>query len=127
MTPRQGLTTRDVFRTWWPLAASWILMALEGPSLNIIVARLANPKIHLAAYGSLVFPLALLIEAPIIMLLAASTALCKDMNAYRKIRRFMHIASAVLTLFHILIVATPLYRDNISSNIDVHNFRELLG
>lgn len=103
------VTTARIFKTWWPLAASWILMALEGPALNIIVARLADPTIHLAAYGSLVFPLALLIEAPIIMLLAASTALCKDWDAYRKIRRFMHVSSAVLTGLHALVVFTPLY------------------
>jgi len=109
MTSSHHLPTRVVFRTWWPLAASWILMALEGPALNIVVARLVNPKIHLAAYGSLVFPLALLIEAPIIMLLAASTALCKDWDAYRKIRRFMHIASAALTVLHLVVVLTPLY------------------
>jgi len=103
------LTSGRIFRTWWPLAASWILMALEGPALNIVVARLADPKIHLAAYGSLVFPLALLIEAPIIMLLAASTALCKDWAAYRKIRRFMHVTSAALTALHALVAFTPLY------------------
>ena len=84
-------------------------MALEGPALNVVVARLVNPRIHLAAYGSLVFPLALLVEAPIIMLLAASTALCKDWDAYRKIRRFMHFASATLTVLHVLVVLTPLY------------------
>ena len=108
-TVRNRLTTAGVVRTWWPLATSWMLMALEGPAINVVVARLANPKIHLAAYGSLVFPLALFIEAPIIMLLAASTALCKDWAAYRKMRRFMHIASAVLTSIHALVAFTPLY------------------
>ncbi|MBU0596228.1 hypothetical protein KJ567_06060 [Candidatus Bipolaricaulota bacterium] len=109
MTSSQHLPTRDVLRTWWPLAASWILMALEGPALNIVVARLVDPRIHLAAYGSLVFPLALLIEAPIIMLLAASTALCKDWTAYRKMRRFMHTAGAALTVLHGVVAFTPLY------------------
>ena len=108
-SPVDPLTAARIFKTWWPLAASWVLMALEGPALNIIVARLADPTIHLAAYGSLVFPLALLIEAPIIMLLAASTALCKDWDAYRKVRRFMHVSSAALTALHALIVFTPLY------------------
>ena len=103
------LTTRKILRTWWPLATSWILMGLEGPAIALVVARLASPKIHLAAYGGLVFPIALLVEAPIIMLLAASTALCVDWTAYRKIRRFMHITSGLLTLLHVLIVATPLY------------------
>jgi hypothetical protein len=43
------------------------------------------------------------------MLLAASTALSKDWDSYRKIRKFMHTTSAVLTAFHLLIVSTPLY------------------
>ena len=94
-------------------------MGLEGPALNIVVARLADPRIHLAAYGSLVFPLALLVEAPIIMLLAASTALCRDWEAYRKIRRFMHITGASLTVLHVLVVATPLYGLLVRGLLDV--------
>lgn len=106
---RNRLTTAGVVRTWWPLAASWVLMALEGPAINVVVARLVDPTIHLAAYGSLVFPLALFIEAPIVMLLAASTALSKDRAAYEKMRRFMHVTSACLTAIHALVAFTPLY------------------
>ncbi len=84
-------------------------MALELPALSAIVARLPDPKINLAAYGGIVFPLALIIEAPIIMLLAASTALSKDWKSYTKIRRFMHTTSAALTGLHILVVGTPIY------------------
>jgi len=107
--PEERLTTGHIFRTWWPLAASWMLMALEGPAVLLVVARLAQPEINLAAYGGLVFPLALFVEAPIIMLLAASTTLSKDWIAYRKIRRFMHIISGTLTTLHLLIVLTPFY------------------
>ncbi len=84
-------------------------MALEGPLQTIFVARLADPKVHLAAFGSLVLPIAMLIEAPIIMLLSASTALSSDLNAYRRIRRFMHGMSAGLTTLHALLALTPLY------------------
>jgi len=90
------ISMRHIFDTWWPLAASWLLMGAELPLLSAVIARLENPKIHLAAYGGVVFPLALLIEAPIIMLLAASTALSKDMASYRLVRRFMMITSASL-------------------------------
>ena len=107
--PIEIVTARQIFKTWWPLAASWVLMALELPLINIVITRLVNPEIHLAAYGSLVFPLALLIEAPIIMLLAASTALCSDWESYRKIRRFTHILSFALTGIHALIAFTPIY------------------
>lgn len=106
--PKQ-LSSSKILKTWWPLALSWLLMALELPALSSIVSRLADPKINLAAYGGIVFPLALIIEAPIIMLLAASTALSKDWDSYRKIRKFTHYTSAALTAIHILVVSTPLY------------------
>ena len=109
MSSNSKVTLNMVYQTWWPLALSWFLMALELPALSAIIARLSDPKINLAAYGGIVFPLALIIEAPIIMLLAASTALSKDWNSYRKIRKFMHTTSACLTGLHILVVATPLY------------------
>jgi len=100
---------RQIFTTWWPLAASWLLMALETPALSIVVARLAEPEINLAAYGGVVFPIALLIESPIIMLLAASTALSKDWASYRLGWVYMMSAGAALTAIHILIAFTPLY------------------
>ena len=103
------LTLKRTFNTWWPLATSWLLMSIEGPALSAVVARLADPKIHLAAYGGVVFPLALVIESPIIMLLAASTALSRDWASYARIRRFMMITSAALTVLHLLVVFTPLY------------------
>ena len=100
---------KRIFRTWWPLAGSWMLMSLELPALIAIVARLPEPEINLAAYSGIVFPLALLFESSIIMLLAASTALSKDWASYQLIRRFMMTASAILTGVHILVVYTPLY------------------
>ena len=109
-TPQEPrLDTRRVFRTWWPLAASWILMGFENPAISAVVSRLADPKINLAAYGGLVFPLTLMIEAPIIMLLAASTALSRDWVSYLKLRRFMIWLGAGLTVLHVVMVATPVY------------------
>ena len=84
-------------------------MGLELPVVSAVMARLADPEIHLAAYGGIVFPISLLIEAPVIMLLAASTALSKDWNAYRFLRRFMLQMAGSLTLLHILVAFTPLY------------------
>jgi hypothetical protein len=103
------LSSHRIYHTWWPLAASWLLMGIELPVISAVIARLANPEINLAAYGGVVSPLALIIESPIIMLLAASTALSKDWAAFIKIRRFMMITAACLTLLHILIAFTPLY------------------
>lgn len=99
----------DVIRTWWPLAASWLLMAAEQPAMTAVVARLVDPEINLAAWGGIVYPLALIIESPIIMLLSASTALSRSREAYRALRRFMMWMGAALTLVHVLIAFTPLY------------------
>jgi hypothetical protein len=100
---------RRVAQTWWPLAASWLLMGAELPALSAVMARLPHPEINLAAYGGVVFPLALIIESPIIMLLAASTALSKDWASYLKLSRFMMRAGAILTTLHVLVAFTPLY------------------
>jgi hypothetical protein len=86
-----------------------MLMGAELPAVSAVVARLAAPEINLAAYGGVVFPLALIIEAPIMMLLAASTALSKDWDSYLKLRRFMMRAGALLTTLHVLVAFTPLY------------------
>jgi hypothetical protein len=108
-TTIEPLRLSRIFRTWWPLAASWLLMSLELPAVSAVIARLAEPEINLAAYGGIVFPLALIIESPIIMLLAASTALSKDWASYLKLRRFMMRAGAILTALHLVLAVTPLY------------------
>jgi hypothetical protein len=100
---------RRVLHTWWPLAASWLLMALELPAVSAVVARLPLPQVSLAAWGGVIFPISLIIESPIIMLLAASTALSKDYATYRKVRRFMFLAGWSLTAIHVLVAFTPLY------------------
>ena len=100
---------RRILTSWWPLAASWMLMGLEGPAISAVVSRLAEPKINLAAFGGLVFPMALMVEAPIIMMLAASTALSRDWPSYIKLRRFMNRLGLSLTIVHFIIAATPVY------------------
>ncbi len=102
-------TLAAIATAWWPLALSWLLMAVELPTVAAVVARLPDPEIHLAASGSYVHPIALVIEAPIIMLLSASTALSRDRAGYQALRRFTHRSGAALTLLHLLIVLTPLY------------------
>jgi len=107
--PTPPLTGKRIAKLWWPLAASWALMGAEGPMFAAFAARMADPEVNLAAFASLVFPVSLVVEAPIIMLLAASTALATDWDAYRKLRRFMILAGSVLTLLHVLVAFTPLY------------------
>jgi hypothetical protein len=104
-----NISLRRIFTVWWPLAASWILMGIELPALSAVIARLDQPEINLAAYGGVVFPLALIIESPIIMLLAASTALSKDRNSFNLVRQYMMSAGALLTALHIIVAFTPFY------------------
>lgn len=104
-----AVTLGRVFRLWLPLAASWALMGAEGPIITAFVGQLADDRIHLGAFGGIAFPVALVVEGPIIMMLAASTALCGDLASYRKVRRFMWAAAAALTVVHAAIAFTPLY------------------
>ena len=108
-TARPPLTFGRIARTWWPLAASWLFMSAELPALVAVIARLPDPEINLAAYGGVVFPLALIIESPVIMLLAASTALSRDAASYATLRRTMMRMGAALTALHLLVALTPLY------------------
>ena len=66
-------------------------MGIELPLFTACVARMNAPEVNLAAYGSLVFPIALVIEAPIMMLLAAATALASDRESWARVRGFMHL------------------------------------
>ena len=108
-SPHRPLTLARTARVGWPLAAR---RPSDAPSC-LRSARSSpvcpNPEVNLAAYVRVVFPLALIIESPIIMLLASSTALCKDWASYRQLYRFMMIAGAALTGLHVLIAFTPLY------------------
>ncbi|MEM6993692.1 MAG: hypothetical protein AAF721_24475 [Myxococcota bacterium] len=118
-----SVSLRDVVRAWWPLAMSWGLMGAEQPVIGAVIARLLDPKIHLAAYGGVVFPVALVIEAPVIMLLAASTELSRDRLSHRALRRFSHQLGAALTAMHAVIAFTPvgdvLVRDVLGAPADV--------
>lgn len=91
-------------------------MGVEMPMLAIAMTRMPGGEPHLAALGALVYPLSLLIEAPIIMLLAASTALVRNLTVHEQLRRFAHISGAVLTVVHMLVAFTPVF-DWISSDL----------
>ncbi len=103
------LTTKKILKTWLPLVASWMLMSMELPTINAISARLADPKINLAAYGGVTFPIALTIEAPVLMLLAASTALSRDWYSYQKLKKITLWMGVILSLVHVLVAVTPIY------------------
>ena len=106
---QSSLSLSRIFKIWLPLAASWLLMGMELPVLSAVVARLVEPEINLAAYGGIVFPLALIVEAPVIMLLAASTALSKDWASYKKLHSYMMWGGGLLTILHLLVAFTPIF------------------
>ncbi len=85
------------------------MMGVEMPLFSAFVSRMPDAKINLAAFSSLVFPLALIIEAPIIMMLAASTALAKDRDSYQKLQRFTNASGLFLTCLHAAIVLSPVF------------------
>jgi len=102
------LTYRRILAFWIPLAAQWIMMALEGPFLSAVIARLAEPKYNLAAYG-VALALAMIAEAPIIMIISASTALVRDRDSYLKLRRFSNLLNLLVTGMMGLAVLPPVF------------------
>lgn len=104
----QPLTTKKIIVFWIPLAATWLMMASEGPFLAAIIARLNAPKINLAAYG-VAFSIALLVEAPIIMLMSAATALVKDRDSYLKLRNFSYSLNGIITLVMLIVLFPPVF------------------
>ncbi len=101
-------TAGYITRFWSPLAATWIMMSLEGPMLAALIARLPDPKINLAAYG-LAFSIAILVEAPVMMLMSAATALVRDRDSYRRLRLFTHGLNALATLPLCVLLIPPVF------------------
>ncbi len=99
----ESLTLRKIFIFWAPLAATWLMMSVEGPLLSALIARLAEPKFNLAAYG-VAFAIALFIEAPIIMMMSASVALVEDNTSYRKLRNFTFLLNFLITVLMLVLV-----------------------
>ena len=102
------LTLKKIFIFWYPLSATWLMMALEGPFIAAVIARLAQPKYNLAAYG-VAFAFALIIEAPVIMMLSASTALVKDQVSFFKLRRFTYWLNGTLTVLMMVLLIPAIF------------------
>jgi hypothetical protein len=85
------------------------MMAVEGPYVAAIVARLADPAVNLAAYG-VAFSFAFIAEAPIIMVMTASNALVHDRHSFLKLRRFVYTLNAILCAAIAIAVYPPLFR-----------------
>lgn len=103
-----GPTVRRMLALWLPLAVSQLMMVLEPTIINIGLGRTLDPEMALAAYG-VAFSLALLVEAPVLMVLDASVARSADRAAFRLIERFaLGLGLAVLAI-GLIVSVTPLY------------------
>ncbi len=116
MTQRRS--ARSIFLFWVPLAATWLMMAVEGPFLAAVIARLPDERYNLAAYG-VAFAFAVLTEAPVMMLMSAATALVQDGDSYRRLRNFSRALGMAGTALVLLILVPPLYRWVMLSVIEV--------
>ncbi len=100
------LTNKRILLFWLPLESTWLMMALESSLLSAIIARMAAPKFNLAAYG-VAFSFILVVEAPILMIISAATALVKDRDSFIKMQRFTFILIGMIT-FIMGIVLLPI-------------------
>lgn len=106
-TPK-ALTQKRILFTWLPLAASWLLMALESPYISAALARLSEAERMIAAFG-LAMSLSITIESPVISLLATSTALARSRQNYLMLRRFTLHLMLGTTLLQFILAWSPLF------------------
>jgi hypothetical protein len=104
-----GLTLRQTLAFYLPVAASWLLMAFEGPIIYVFVNRLPETTDVTRAALGVVIGLSIWIESPVIGLLSTSTTLARNRQHYLQLRRFtIHLCLAV-TFVAALVALTPLY------------------
>ncbi len=96
------MTLPVLFLFWVPLALMWIIMGVEQPALNGVMARLPAPTLSLASF-EIAFGIALIIESPIIQMLSTGTAVVRGPRSYRQMIRFMHLLAIILTVVHFVI------------------------
>ncbi|GIV07777.1 MAG: hypothetical protein KatS3mg017_0979 [Fimbriimonadales bacterium] len=105
---KASVLQRTIFAVWFPLALSFTLMMLESPTTNAVLARFSDPSIQIAGFG-VALGLSLLIESPVIMLLATAIALVQGRESFYAVLRFVWTLMVSLTLLTALIAFTPLY------------------
>jgi hypothetical protein len=91
-----------------PLVFTGLMMTMDTPTVNAALARLPNAQEALAAFV-VGFSLAMLYEAPHIMMIETGTALATSRQALAMIRRFYIVLAAVVGAVGAAVVFTPLY------------------
>lgn len=103
-----SLTYSRILSFWIPLAVMWVMMAAEQPALTAVIARLPNAEVNLAGFG-VVLAISLVIESPVIQMLATATALADSRQNYQLLLKLMHVMGLALTVIHLLVGLTPVY------------------
>ncbi len=98
----------QILRFWYPLLATWLMMGLEGPIVAAWIARLPDPTLNLAAYG-VAFAIALIIEAPVIMLMSAATALVRDAASYQRLGYYTLLLNMMVTGIALAFLWPPIF------------------
>ncbi len=101
-------TLKSIYRLWWPLALTWLMMAIEGPFLAAVIARMAEAATNLAAYG-VAYAFGLIAEGPVIMLLSASTRLAHSRSDYQRLRAFSVSLCGAVTLLLLFLLLPPVF------------------
>lgn len=109
MDSHSTVTPARIARFWAPLAATWLMMAAEGPFVAALIARLPEPKVNLAAWG-VAIAFAMLIEAPVIMMMSAATALVRDRQSLEALRRFSVVLNGCVTVVMLVLLVPPVFR-----------------
>jgi len=84
------------------------MMAVEGPFLAAVIARMDDSAVNLAAYG-VAYAFGLITEAPVIMLLSASTRLARARVDYLRLRTFSIVLCSVVTLMLLFLLLPPVF------------------
>jgi hypothetical protein len=102
------LTRSKIALFWLPLFSTWLMMGVEGPFIAAVIARLAEAKFNLAAFG-VAFSLGMFFESPIIMMLSAANVLVKDRRTYLKLRRFNNLLNLLITLAMLAVLVPAVF------------------
>jgi len=91
-----------------PLVFTGLMMTTDTPVVNAALARLPRAQESLAAFV-VAFSLAMLYEAPHIMMIETGTALATDHESLGLLRRFYGLLALIMGVIGAAIVFSPLY------------------
>ncbi len=101
------------------------MMAVEGPFLAAVIARMGESAVNLAAYG-VAYAFGLVTEAPVIMLLSASTRLARSRADYLRLRTFSVLLCGAVTLMLVFLLLPSVFKPlttnllGLSSEVAMH-------